>query len=612
LSRLGRLIRSDYGRWSAVFLLFSVAAVVQTWPLALHARDSINDYAGLSGDSWVFLWNLWWVKHALLELHTNPFHTDLVYFPQGADLYLHTLAFMNGVLSIPIQLATGNLVLSWNVLALAFLVLSGLGMYALSYQVMGNHWAALVSGYIFAFAPFTLVHLPGHWNISTTWPIPLFILFLLKFRETGHLREALAAGVCWAILTYNNLEYGAWTGLLLGLFLAYWSIVYLRKNDWPGLWALGRGFAATAGVWLLVSAPLLIPTLRSIYGGDYGLPGNDEYFSADLLGFVTRSPLWGPGTGPELIGGDHAPIGGWENTVSLGIAPLILAGLALLAIRRAPHQVLFWTVVFLFFAVLALGPYLYIGETKTFSFFGTSFSVPLPYQIYDRFPVVGVGRVPARMITFAVLGLAVLAGTGLQVLMSWLSGKYKRIAPLAALLVLSLVVFEYWNPPIHLSQVTAPAVFEEIRDDPGDFSVVHAPWGRLTGSFAVGNVGGGPLSMYYQRLHGKPSFGGYISRAAESSFSIGRLGEEPGLGYLSCSTCPGPRPQDMNPDEALEVFRRYKTKYVVLHRRDPNGWGIGIPEENLQAMDDYLRDLLGLQPVFSDSTLSVYRNQGIE
>ena len=118
--------------------------------------------------------------------------------------------------------------------------------------------------------------------------------------------------------------------------------------------------------------------------------------------------------------------------------------------------------------------------------------------------------------------------------------------------------------------------------------------------------------MYYQRLHGKPSFGGYLSRAAETSFSIGGLGEEPGLGYLSCSGCPGPRPQDMNPDETRQVFRQYKIKYVVLHRRDPNGAGIGVPEENLQAVDAYLLDVMGLTPVFSDSVLTVYRNQEIE
>src|ERR687885_2630955 len=43
------------------------------------------------GDAWQHIWNLWWVKHALLDLHTNPYHTDLIYYPNGVNLYLHTI-----------------------------------------------------------------------------------------------------------------------------------------------------------------------------------------------------------------------------------------------------------------------------------------------------------------------------------------------------------------------------------------------------------------------------------------------------------------------------------------------------------------------------------------
>jgi hypothetical protein len=609
-----RLLASGFGRWSGATLLFSVAAVVQTWPLVLHAGDRIDDHFGQPFDSWFTLWSLWWVKHALVELQTNPFHTDLLFFPQGTDLYLSGVTWSNGVLSIPLQLATGNLILSWNVLSLLFFVLSGLGMYALSYRVTRNHGAALISGYIFAFSPFILMKYVGiSMPFLTTWPIPLFVLFLLRFQETGRLREAVGAGISWAILIYTNLEYAAAAGILLGLFLAYWSFVYLRRREWLRLPALWRGIAVTTGVWLLASLPLLIPTLQSIYGGEYSLSGQgDEYFSADLLGFVTPSPLWGSGIVPEFTRPDKSPIGAWETTVFLGTLPLMLASLALFAIRRSPHRVVFWAMVFLFFATLALGPYLYVGNTKSLSLLGASFTVPLPYQIYDQLPLVSVGRVPARLIVFGLVGLAVLAGTGFDVLTSWLKPKHKMLAPLAALLVLSLVALEYWNPPIHLSQITAPAIFEDIRDEPGDFSVLHAPWGRLTGTTGVGHQTGGPITMYYQRIHEKASFGGYIARPPESAFAIGPLGEEPGLGYLSCGSCPGPRPQDLNVDEARRVFRKYEVKYVMLHRGDPNESGIGVPIENLQAMDAYLLDVMGLTPVFSDSVLTVYRNQEIE
>ncbi len=655
-----RLLSAGFGRWLGLFLLFSLAAIVQTWPLVLHAGNSIVDWLWFPFDTWYFLWNLWWVKHALLDLHTNPFHTDILMYPQGVDLHLG-VALVNGILSIPLQLVTRNLILSWNIVALLSIVFSGLGMYALSYRVNRNHAAAVISGYIFAFAPFVLMHFTAHWNISTTWPLPLFALFLLRFQETGRLREAAAAGILWAVITYNWVEYATDAALFLGLFLAYWSFVYLRKKDWPHLSSLVRGFAVIAVVWFVASSPLIVSGLRTIFAGDLFFPGGDEYFSGDLLTFVTPSPLWGQGDAFIFPTGPHLTVGSEEGTAYLGIVPLLLAGLALFAGRRAPrrvvlwfvvflifavlalvpyvlllgsvedmpylgilpllvaglalfgvwrapHRVLFWAVVFLTFAILSLGPYLYVGDAKTVSVLGLSFAVPLPYQIYDQLPVFGERRIPARMIIFGIMALSVLAGTGFDVLSRWLKPRYGKIVPVAALLVLSLVVLEYWNPPVYLSELSTPAILEEIRDEPGDFTVLDAPLGRRTGHTFTGDSTGGPIANYYQTIHERATFGGYVGRVSDHEFSW--TSEQPGLAFLSCPRCEGlPSQDDMNPDLVRSLFREHEIKYVVLHKLDPRGQGIWwIGESELTAMDAYLRDVVGLTPIYSDSTLTVYRN----
>ena len=54
----GRLQRG-VGLWAALALLFSLLAVIQTWPLVLHATDSVMDVPIAPGDTWVFLWDLW-------------------------------------------------------------------------------------------------------------------------------------------------------------------------------------------------------------------------------------------------------------------------------------------------------------------------------------------------------------------------------------------------------------------------------------------------------------------------------------------------------------------------------------------------------------------------
>jgi hypothetical protein len=601
-----------FQRWFSATVLFSVAAVVQTWPLVLHTTDSIVDVPEVFDDSFISLWHLWWFNHALVDLHTNPLETDLLFFPGGVALYLSSLQFVSGALSMPLQWATGNVILSWNVLGLVFFVLSALGMYALSYRVNRNHAAALVSGYIFAFAPFILMQFHGRWHLSTTWPIPLLALFLIRFQDAGRLREAVAAAIFWALLTYNSFEYGAWAGLFLGLFVAYWSLRYLWQRDRERLSTLWRGFAVTAGVWLIVTAPLLIPTWLWLSSEDVPLPQNAEFYSSDLTALVTPSSLWGPGESPEIIepGQQHQPAGSVENTVYLGIVPLLLAGMAIFTFRRRPDRLIFWSVVFLFFTILALGPYLFIGDTKDFSVLGVSFSVPLPYWLYQQVPLVGSARVPARMIVFGIVGLAVLAGAGFEFLTSWLRRRNSRIMPLAALVIASLVVLEFWSPPVNLVDLSAPAVFEEIRDEPGDFTVLHAPWGRSTGAYTGGYGKGAALTNYYQTIHEKPSFGGLIGRASSSDFFFTELGTEPGLGYLT-------RPPedvsaaDQDGDEVRRVFQEYRIKYVVLHRFTPKGEPV-VDKETFETFDLYLRSVPDLVPIFTDASLIVYRNPDVQ
>ncbi len=606
------LLLSDLSRWLSVALLFAVAAVVQTWPLVLHTTDSIADWPALQQDTWLFLWNLWWVKHALVELGTNPFHTDLLFFPQGADLYLHTLASANGVLSIPLQLATGNLIFTWNVMILLGFAASGLAMYAVSYQVNRNHVAALISGYIFAFSPFILMHLvAGHMNISTTWPIALFILFMVRFQRSSHMREAIGAGILWAVISYNQLEYAVDAGLFLGLFFVYWSAVWLRSREWNRLRALWQGGAVLALVWLALSLPLIAPALARLHDKDVALGGVDESYTSNVLAFVTPSPLWGPGTDPVGVGGQY-PTGGLENTVYLGITPLLLAAVAVFAVRRTPHRVLFWGAVALLFVVLSMGPHLYVGDTKTFSVGGISFSVPLPYQLYDRLPLISERRAPARMIVFGVAGLSVLAGTGAELLSSWLRRYHKFVGPLVALIALALVVLEYWNPPMQLSRYSeSPAVLTQIRDEPGDFAVLDVPLGRATGVTGAGDWVGGGLADYYQTIYERPSLGGLLSRAHNSDLSW--VVEQPGLRYLTAPGTAGlASPQDLDSGLVRSEFQELKIKYVIVHTQTPSGFSLGISEERLTTNDLYLRSVVGLVSVYTDAMLSVYRNPRIE
>jgi hypothetical protein len=601
--------------WATVALFFLVSAIIQTWPLAEHASDSIINWPHRPEDSWMNLWNLWWVRTAL-EGASNPFHTDTLFYPQEADLYLHTLGTVNGVMSTPLQWITGDTVLAWNILAIILFVLSGLASYALARRITSHHLASLIAAYIFAFSPFVIMRLHGHWNIATVWPLPLFALFLVRFQETGRLREAAFAGAVWSIITYNSLEYSTDAGVFLGIFLAFWSIAYLIGADRiRSLFRLWRGVPIVIFTWLVLTAPLLLPAFDSIRNNETSSAPGGESQVSDPLALVSPSPLWGEGKLPEFPlppNIKHFPPGDIENTVYLGITPLILAGIALFTIRRWKDPPVLWLLVFLTFTVLAFGPYLFLGDTKDFSLLGVDFKIPLPYQIYDQLPVLDERRGISRLIVFGHLGLAVLAAIGAKALLGWLSRQdrevVRRVVPVAGVALLALVIFEYWTPPNALSKIETPQALQQIADEPGEFAVIDAPLGRSTWTLA-GTQAGAIMADYYSRIYdGKQNFGGYLSRAPDTS--VFWIMEPPGIRYISCPSCPNlPAPEDLDAPRVRAILKEHGVRYIVLHRFTPHGWLVG--GEELGRLAAYLRDTLGLTEIHTEPAFTIYRNDEV-
>ena len=600
-------------RWLGVVFFFLVAAVVQTWPLVWHAGDQTMHYPSQPGDTAVFLWDLWWMKEALVVLQSNPFHTDYLFFPQGTDLYLHPLNPLNGILSIPLQLITGNLLLSWNILALTFLILSGVGTYALVRRITGNDVAAMLSGFVFAFAPATLMHLQGgQWNISTTWPLPFFALFVLRLSDAARLRDVLGAAVLGAAITYNWIEFGLDAVLFLALFIAFSSLRNSRTKNWRSIRDLWGRSAAVLTVWGILCLPLAIAAWRNIHREGYEIVTDVEYWSADLSAFVTRSPLWGAGKDPIYPIGPHLGVGSPLGTWYLGLVPLGLAVIGIVVWKQGRFMALFWTAVLLLFVILSLGPHLFIDGDKSFSLFGTSFSVPLPYQLYDELPAFGDRRIPARMMAFALLALSVLAGIGCAAILQLLQRRWPSVVPAAAVLLLAIVILDYWSPPVSLSEMSTPSALERIGSESGDFSVLQLPLGRAAGATVAGDTSGGYIVDYYQTIYKKRSFGGYIARG--SSPTVAWIASEPGLRYLACTTCTPEQTttEDLDPVTIRAGFDRHRIKYVIIHKTYPDLQPVPLAPDTIAKWDAYLRDVAGLEAVSDEGELSIYRNPRME
>jgi len=613
IDAIGDRIRHASLTLPVVALFALVAAVIQTWPLVLHADDQIMHDPQQPGDMSVFFWDLWWMKESIVVLQVNPFHTDYLFFPHGTDLYLHPLIPLTGITSIPFQVVTGNLLLSWNLLLLVFLVLSAVGAFALVRRLTGDFAAAAISAYAFAFAPSTMMHLQaGEWNIAGTWPLPFLVLFLLRVHESGRLRDALAAGFFGAAITYNWIEFGLDAALFVALFVAYWTFRAWRAADRDAVRTLWRNSAAMVALWGILCLPIAFAAWNGVHGGDYETIAGVEYWSSDLAAFVRQSPLWGPGEAPIFPVGPHLGIGSPLGTWYLGLVPLALALFALRAFARARPMVPLWIAAFFVFTVLSLGPYLYIDGDKSFSILGVSFSsIPLPYQLYDHLPAFGDRRIPARMLVFAVFALSVLAGIGSSVILQWLRPRWAIAAPIAAALIFAMVAFDSWNPPVWLWRMETSTALQQIADEPGDFSVLQLPLGRADGATVAGDVTGTYIVDYYQTIYRKRSFGGYIGRA--SSSTLAWIGQEPGFRYLACTLCTEPEsPEDVDPKAIRPKFIEYRIKYVIIHKLYPEGDGVPFSAETMQKFDTYLRDVAGLELALDDAEQSIYKNPEID
>ena len=118
----------------------------------------------------------------------------------------------------------------------------------------------------------------------------------------------------------------------------------------------------------------------------------------DLLSFVTPNPLhpimrWFTGD-PLTLRPTHFV----EYTASLSLVALLVIAFAVWRAGYRPRKR--WFVLTLGFALLALGPFIYIAGINT--------HVPGPWALLRYVPGFGLARMPSRFAIVALLGVAVL------------------------------------------------------------------------------------------------------------------------------------------------------------------------------------------------------------
>ena len=105
-----------------------------------------------------------------------------------------------------------------------------------------------------------------------------------------------------------------------------------------------------------------------------------------------------------------------------------------MARRVSPAQPAGWWLT-VGFALLALGPFVYVAGVNTY--------IPGPWALLRYVPVIGLARTPTRFAIVAALGLAVLLAGALAALGERWPQRRRAIGAVAVV----LLVFELWPAP---------------------------------------------------------------------------------------------------------------------------------------------------------------------
>ena len=527
---------------------YTLAALLLTWPLAAHFGSHVP---GNGVDDPPLTWNLWWIKHALLEQGTNPFACDYLFYPIGINLAFYTLTLLNGLLSLPLQ-ATLGLIPAGNLLLLSSFVLGGYGTFLLASRFAESQFAGFVAGLLYAFASVKMGYAAlGQWNIASSQWVPFYILFLFKMREDPHRRRyPLLAALFLLFQAYAELTYATF----LVLFTLLWMLWHCRtKRDLAQPALVGLIFA----IGLLPILTMMLPDMLA--EGDILVEGGGfaDVFSADLLGFFVPTmyhPLFGSWV--ERFRFDHT-VG---QHIYLGYTVLALAAVGVIAGRRRP-SVRFWLLAALAFWLLTLGPTLRINGHDT--------GLPLPFALIARLPFFKGNRYPSRYSVMLFLSLSILVAFGVQTVAAGLRAG-RRARPLSAVRYLFLttaLLFEHLCLPLPLSDMRPPPVYDAIAAMPGDFTLLDLPVAWRNGFRVTGTQH--PIIMfaqYYQTVHGKRLLAGNTSRNPPLKFQY--FTESPVINTLiALETGHTVDPTVIAADRALaaDVLRFFNIQAVVVH-----------------------------------------------
>lgn len=332
-------------------------------------------------------------------------------------------------------------------------------------------------------------------------------------------------------------------------------------------------------------SPVLYGTVENLVDGRFVSPRifwRSSPRGVDLLSFITPNP-----NHPvmRLLFGDGqitAPTQFVEYTASFSLVAIAIVAAGIWLAKYRPKTGWWWITGG--FALLALGPFIYIAGTNT--------HIPGPWALFRYVTPMSLARTPTRFAIVAALGLAMLLAGALAALGTRWPHRRRAITALVA----ALLAIELWPAPRTLYSAAVSPLYATIASDPRDVRVVSLPFGIRDGVSSIGNFR--PRSQFNQTVHEKRLIGGYLSRISPSRVERMRT-EHPTLAVLMKMS----EPQPLTAEDLSILFgrgtrfvNRTRLGYVVIDRRF-------VSDESAGAVID----AWSLEEVQRDEYLTLYR-----
>jgi len=569
---------------------------------------------GDGGDAPIFLWNLWWVKKAIIDLKTNPIHTDYIFYPTGTSLVYHTLTITNALLSIVLQQFL-SLIQSFNVLFLINFLLSGIFTYLVCRKMQFDYVGSLFAGFVFALAPNIVAQTIGHANLYSVWFIPATLLLAIYFVKKPSWINSVGLAIVLALAVYNDYYIASYSIIILVIYLISFFISQQNKN-WRKLFVFG---SISCAILIILVSPIFIEMKTG--GKNLKLPpiSADEYSSGsgDLAGFLVPSFL------NREHGGDYFKkklhnITGSEGVNYLGILPLILVVCAFIFVFFRIKNINKYFVIFAFIGLIAclllsLGPRVYyFNKPYTPDIFSIKINPGFLYDWISRVPIAQSLRVPIRFITPAMLCLAILCAYSITCINRYIQMVKFRTVSILLISIISIIFFailiDEYKTKLWAYDARVSPVYGLIAQDKDDVTVLELPFRQQTGrGWGMGE--GFSKQQLSQTVHQKKLLSGYISFADEAVKKP--ILSAPGIHYLATNL------NDLSSDDQSSVlardnFAKFKIRYVVLSiKEDPRGTWYKMEDEKIVKADSYIKQTLGGEVIGRDELNIVYRIRGI-